>query len=116
MHELSIVSSLIETAANHVPEGNRLRGVHVSVGVLSGICAESLEFCFSIVAGENGHPSARLIITPIPARFLCLACGKNYEAESVYHTCPFCESLEREILEGDRFTLDAIDVEKTNHV
>ncbi|MBU1170964.1 MAG: hydrogenase maturation nickel metallochaperone HypA [Proteobacteria bacterium] len=116
MHELSIASSLIETAANHVPEGNTLQGVHITVGDLSGICAESLDFCFSIVAREKGHPSARLIITPIPARFHCRMCLKDYEAASVYHTCPFCESLERDILEGDRFTIDAIDVEEINHV
>ncbi len=116
MHEISIASSLIEQAAAHVPEGKRLLAVRVTVGPLSGISADSLEFCFDSVAADMGHGSARLSITRIPACFECLTCGACYKSESVYTECPLCQSLERITYSGDRFTLDAIDVEDTHHV
>lgn len=116
MHEISIASSLIQQAAAHVPEGKRLLAVRVTVGPLSGISAESLEFCFSAVAGDLGYGSVKLYITRIPAGFECLSCGGRYESESVYTECPLCHSLERITHSGDRFSLDAIDVEDTDHV
>lgn len=116
MHEISIAESLVRAAAGHVPDGKILTAIHVTVGPLSGICADSLEFCFSAVAGERGAGSARLVITTIPAGFECLACHGRYESTTVYADCPFCHSLERITLSGDRFSLDAIDVEDTSHV
>lgn len=116
MHEISIASSLIQQATGHVPEGQRLLAVRVTVGPLSGICAESLEFCFSAVSGDLGYGSVKLIITRVPACFECLACGGRYESESVYTECPLCHSLERITHSGDRFSLDAIDVEDNDHV
>ena len=116
MHELSIADSLIETAASHIPKDHFLQGVHLTIGALSGVCAESLEFCFSIVAREKGHEAARLIIKSVPASFKCLSCHKEYVTASVYQPCPFCDSMERDLLEGEQFTIDAIDVENKNHV
>lgn len=116
MHELSVAGSLIRTAADHVPEGKILQKVHVTLGPLSGVSADSLEFCFSAVAQDMGHREARLVITLIPASFECLACHHRYEASSVYDPCPECNSLERMTLSGDRFSLDAIDVEDNTHV
>lgn len=116
MHEVGVAESLMRAAAENVPEGKCLQNVHVTVGPLSGISSEALEFCFSVVAKDMGYEAVRLIITNIPAGFECLACHHHYETSSVYNPCPQCQSLERITLSGDRFSLDAIDVEDENHV
>lgn len=116
MHELSVADSIVRTAADHVPEGKILQAVHVTVGPLSGISADALEFCFSAVAQDLGYTSAKLLITSIPAEFQCLSCDLKYESQSVFDPCPACSSNERITLSGDRFSLDAIDVEDEDHV
>lgn len=116
MHEVSVATSLVQTAADHVPPGKYLQNVYVTIGPLSGVSAEALEFCFTAVAQEMGHGSARLVMTLIPAGFECLACHERYESSSVYSSCPSCNSFERNTLSGDRFSLDAIDVEDIDHV
>lgn len=116
MHEVSVAQSLIQAAADHVPDGKYLQNVHVTIGPLSGVSPDALEFCFSAVAKDMGYDSAKISITLIPARFECQSCHETYESESVYDSCPSCQSLERITLSGDRFSLDAIDVEDIDHV
>jgi hydrogenase nickel incorporation protein HypA/HybF len=116
MHELSIARSLVQEASNHVPFGKHLTKVHVTIGPLSGIWADALEFCFSAVTKELGYDTVQLALTRVPADFQCVACGGRYASETVYSNCPDCLSTERTTLAGARFSLDAIDVEDNDDV
>ena len=62
MHELSVAQGILDLVQHYVPEGQApdVRAVTVRVGALSGIVADSLEFCFSaIVAGTSQRLNAR---------------------------------------------------------
>jgi hydrogenase nickel insertion protein HypA len=114
MHELSLAGNLIKTALEHTPDGGRLERIYISLGPLSGVCAESLDFCFHEVARKETGNTQDVVLTikQVPARFLCLGCKKTYETFSVHEFCPACASLEREILSGNQFTIDSIEVEE----
>ena len=116
MHEMSIATSLIQSALSHIPDDQFLSSIYITFGPLSGVCEESLLFCFSIVAGEYGHAHAQLIINSVPARFRCSECDTHYETDDFYDGCPICKSIKRIVLSGDQFTLDAIDVEEKSNV
>ena len=59
MHELSLVTSIVETVTESLAAytGARVKEVRLRVGALASVIPESLEFCWGIV-GE-GTPGAR---------------------------------------------------------
>jgi len=111
MHELSLAASMLETIGERLGGKRALTKVHLTVGMLSGVAPEALEFCFPMLAEEEGFGKPVMVIAREKARAECGACGKKYGMESAYTLCPGCGSLERKILSGKRFTLDAVEVE-----
>lgn len=88
-----------------------LARVSITVGPLSGICPESLSFCFTEIARMEGFGEPELVITRTQARLVCLDCGIEYEAEDFYRGCPECGSISRRILSGREFTVDSVEID-----
>jgi Zn finger protein HypA/HybF involved in hydrogenase expression len=112
MHELSIAIEILDMVLPKIPEGGRLQSVQVTAGPLSGICSDSLNFCFVEMAGQEGHPGAKLEITRPSIRYRCYACKSEYFVDQVEVPCPSCRSLERTMLSGAEFTVDFIEFEE----
>jgi len=104
---------MLETIEAQVGPGAPLCEVHVTIGPLSGVCAEALEFCFTEVAGMRGLGSPALTVDTPAAQVDCLECGRHYEGRDFYEGCPQCGSLRREILSGRECTVDWVRVEET---
>ena len=86
MHELSIAQALIDKV-NRVAEtegATRVMRIAITVGALSGVDPEALEFAFPIAAEGSAAAHASLDITRLPARVLCSECGRE--------TCPECNN------------------------
>jgi len=116
MHEVSIAQemcSIIEQALGHKQP---LQRVVVTIGPLSGIMPEALEFCFSAVAEQTGFGAPVICINRTLARIRCLACNTVYETNDFYTLCPGCGSFDRELLSGSEFTIDSVDVKEERHV
>jgi len=112
MHELSLVSSMLDTVANAMPPGTCLAEVHVTLGPLCGVSPDALEFCFVELARERGFPAARLQIARTSSRAKCKSCDHSYDLSSFDAVCPECGTLDRSIESGREFTLDSIEVEE----
>lgn len=110
MHELSLATEIIELIRPNIPEGEGLLSVQVTVGLLAGICADSLQFCFGELARLEGYPDAELKIRHTPAHYRCGQCHAEYCTETVEQSCPVCHSLERMLIGGAEFTVDFIEV------
>lgn len=111
MHELSLVSSILERIAPLVTDPSKLRKVMVTLGPLSGICQESLEFGFRELAQCDGFRNAELVVNAVQAQLRCGSCAALYATDHLHEPCPACGSLERTVLNGAQFTLDSIEVE-----
>jgi hydrogenase nickel incorporation protein HypA/HybF len=112
MHELSLVSSILDTIAPKVPSKKALREVHVTVGPLSGVWPEALRFGFEELSRQEGYLNAVLVIRQVPVLFVCESCQKDYQTDSVMGVCPSCSSMKRRMVHGSEFTLDSIEIEE----
>ncbi|MFC1584111.1 hydrogenase maturation nickel metallochaperone HypA [Fibrobacterota bacterium] len=112
MHELSIAHDMLELITDRLGGKKDLKTVTVTVGPLSGISPEALHFCFTESAGQQGFGTPELKIQIIKAKARCGNCGALYQLKDFYSACPECDSFDREVLSGDRFTLDTVEINR----
>jgi hydrogenase nickel incorporation protein HypA/HybF len=112
MHELSLASSMLNAVADAMPQGARLAKVHVTIGPLSGVSPDSLDFCFGELARQRGFQDARLLISRTAAHAKCISCGDLYALDRFDVPCPQCGAFDRDIESGAEFTLDSIELEE----
>jgi hydrogenase nickel incorporation protein HypA/HybF len=110
MHELSLAMEIIDLVRPSIPEGESLKSVQVTVGLLAGVCSDSLQFCFTELTRIEGYPDARLKMVLTPARYHCVSCDLDYEVQTVEQVCPVCGSMTRTMLGGTELSIDFIEV------
>jgi hydrogenase nickel incorporation protein HypA/HybF len=112
MHEVSIAHHILDAIGDKVGGQKPLDAVYLTVGPLSGVSPEALEFCFGLVAGERGFGSPSLVIQKPCAQAVCGACALEYQLDDMYTLCPGCGSLQRQILSGNEFTVDSVEIKE----
>jgi len=71
MHELSITMSIVEMALEEQEQrGARVNAVHIRVGALAGVVADSLLFSWSIACEGTAIEGSRLVIEEAQGREL----------------------------------------------
>lgn len=114
MHELSVTESVLEIAQKHARTSNatRVTIVNLVIGQLSSIVDESVQFYWDIITEGTLCAGSRLSFQRKPAVFHCLNCGADFGLNGEKAGCPVCESLLSEILSGEEFYVDSIEIEK----
>ena len=114
MHELSVTESVLEIAEKHARSSNatRVTQVNLVIGQLSSIVDESVQFYWDMITQGSLCTGSRLSFQRKPALFHCLTCGADYGLNGEKAGCPKCESLFNEILSGEEFYVDSIEIEK----
>ncbi len=100
MHEVSIAESILDSVQEAVGPGKRLLRVNLVLGVFSGVCADSLEFCFAEIARGRGLGNPVLEIATVPMKARCTPCGAQYALLKPEHACPDCGAMQRDIEGG----------------
>ena len=111
MHELSLSSAIIATAAKHA-EGRRVSVVTLRVGRLRQVVPETLEFYFEFVARGTVCEGARLDQEVVEARLRCDPCGAEWGIDAPAFRCPDCGGSEVSIVAGSEFEVESIEVEE----
>ncbi|MBD3419689.1 MAG: hypothetical protein GF398_06185 [Chitinivibrionales bacterium] len=109
MHELSIAQSICDIIIESLGEAQPLSKVHVTIGPLSGIAPEALDFCFSEVVDTRMLGKPELIMNKPRAHASCKSCGKTYAVQDMYAVCPDCGSFDRSLQTGFEFTVDSVE-------
>jgi hydrogenase nickel incorporation protein HypA/HybF len=112
MHELSLAAGMLDQIAALVKNKTDLKTVHITIGPLAGIFAESLEFGFTELARADGYLNVVLVITKVPARLKCEQCTETYESDRFDVVCPQCGSMQRTVLSGKECSLDSLELEE----
>lgn len=110
MHELSITRSIVAIACEHA-RGRKVLAVHLKIGALSGIDAESVRFCFDVCAEGTEVAGSKLVIEDVPGTARCRGCDKTIALDGPAVLCP-CER--REVLErlsGDELLVTSLEVD-----
>ena len=77
MHELSIAQSVVDIVRQHLPAGApvKVRSVTMHLGEVSGIVADSLDFCFTAIIAGTPLEGATLVMQMIPLKGRCRSCS-----------------------------------------
>jgi hydrogenase nickel incorporation protein HypA/HybF len=114
MHELSIVSSVVDTVTESLAAypGARVLEVRLRVGALASVVRESLEFCYEIAAEGTALEGSRLVINVLPVVMHCEKCDENVELEGVQSfRCPLCGEPCSDLRQGRELEIDSIEIE-----
>lgn len=115
MHELSVAMRLVDVACEQLtqlPDGARVRTLHVRLGPLSGVVAEALRFSFPLAAAGSPIEGARLEIETAPVIAWCDHCQRDQVLTSVQSmACPACGTPTPRLQSGRELELRALEVE-----
>ena len=109
---MSIALNIIKIAEEelHKADGSRIEKMQLSVGKLSGIVVESLEFALQAARDNSPLANTEIEISEIPARMRCTHCNQEFEAEQFYTICPHCDSFQHEIISGKELVINSITI------
>ena len=111
MHELSIAQAIVEQVAQIAREHTgRILCVTVSIGQLSGVDGEALDFAFPLAAEGTPAAGAKLIIEPVPAQVLCRSCGREFEPDFLAWVCDRCGASDVELKGGRELLINSVEI------
>jgi hydrogenase nickel incorporation protein HypA/HybF len=114
MHELSIVSSVVDSVIESMEAypGARVLEVRLRVGALAAVVEDSLQFCYEIATRETPIEGSRLVVKIVPVSVHCVACDRIGELESLQSfRCPYCGELTGDVRGGREMDIEAIEIE-----
>ena len=110
MHELSLCQA-IAGAVKPYADGRHVDVVRVTIGALRQVVPESLSFCWTLVRDYEDMPDAELELEFVPAEVQCRSCGRRSTITSRWSLlCPLCGSADVEVVRGDEFLVNSLDV------
>jgi hydrogenase nickel incorporation protein HypA/HybF len=112
MHELAIAQNILEIVRQSVPEEKApwVRWVRMRIGPLSGVVADSLDFCFGAVIGETEMRQARLSIERVPMILRCRDCRHEFQTDDLAFLCPSCQNSNLELISGKEMEIVEIEL------
>jgi hydrogenase nickel incorporation protein HypA/HybF len=113
MHELSITQQILDIAVNKASEAGAasVKRINLVIGDLSSVIDDSVQFYFDLLSKDSIAQGAQLSFKRIPFKVRCHCCGTSYTPEGEAWSCPQCREWNVEILAGNEFFLDSIEVE-----
>jgi hydrogenase nickel incorporation protein HypA/HybF len=113
MHELSITQQILDIAVNKASEAGAasIKRINLVIGDLSSVIGDSVQFYFDLLSKDSIAQGAQLSFKRIPFTVRCHICGTSYTPEGDVWNCPVCREWNSEIIAGNEFYLDSIEVE-----
>ncbi len=104
------MQNLIEVvkSAAEAEGGGKVKAVHLKIGRMSGVNAESLRFAFDILSEGTAIEGGRLEIEMIPLKIHCGGCSGDFNPQQFTMTCPSCGSRDMAIVSGREMEVDYI--------
>lgn len=110
MHEMSIAMAVVEQVERAAPGGaGRVESVHLQVGQLAGVVAESLQFCFELACAGTLLEGAELVTETVAARARCGSCGTEWAVGMPPELgCPACSGAATELPTGRELQIRSV--------
>jgi hydrogenase nickel incorporation protein HypA/HybF len=119
MHELSIVSSVVDTVMDTLEKypGAHVTEVRLRVGALAAVIEDSLQFCYGIATDATPLEGSKLIVKIVPVTVHCDGCGAEGPIESLQSfRCPSCGEPASDVRHGRELEIEAIEIEDPEEV
>lgn len=113
MHELGIMTGVVESVEQAAQDAGALRVLKVNlvVGVMTEAIAEALQFSFDLLKEGTLLEPATLEIQMVEPRSQCLECGAEYDHGRFDASCPECGSVFTKLVAGRELEIDSIEVD-----
>ena len=116
MHELSIVMSIVDIAEKEAIKANvkAFSQIELEIGTQSGIVLEALDFAWKSGVANTVLSHAKRSIFSVQAQAECTECNHLFDIESIYDTCPKCNSYFTEIIKGKELKIKSLVLEESS--
>lgn len=114
MHELGLVSHVIQTVQELCKENNltTVASVTLQIGEVSGIMPEYLVDCWNWSCKKTEIlKNAELRTEALTAYTFCENCGERYLTVKYAKECPKCHSLDTYLICGNEFIIKEIEAQ-----
>jgi hydrogenase nickel incorporation protein HypA/HybF len=115
VHELSIVSSIVESVTESLAAypGARVKEVRLLVGALASVVEDSLQFCYGIATEDTPLAGSALIVKNLPIVAFCSKCSADVELPGVQSfRCPRCDEQVSDLRQGRELEIESIEIEE----
>jgi hydrogenase nickel incorporation protein HypA/HybF len=115
MHELSIVSSIVDSVTETLAAypGARVKEVRLRVGVLASVIEDSLQFCYGIATEGTALEGSALVVKILPVLAHCAGCARDVEIESLQSfRCPRCGELVADLRQGRELEIESVEIDE----
>jgi hydrogenase nickel incorporation protein HypA/HybF len=114
MHELSIISSVVDSVTESLAPypGAKVLEVRLRVGALASVVQESLEFCYGIATEGTPLEGSRLVVKVLPVVMHCARCDEDAELDGIQSfRCPKCGEPSYDLRQGRELDIDSIEID-----
>lgn len=114
MHELAVTESLLAIVIQSAEENQaqKVTDITLSIGALSSIIDESVQFYWDHISKGTIAEEATLHFNRIHASLRCLDCNTEFTLEDELTPCPNCQGINLNIIAGEEFQVDYIEIKK----
>ncbi len=114
MHELAVTESLLAIVIQSANDNHaqKVTDIKLSIGALSSIVDDSVQFYWNHISKGTIAEEATLHFNRIPATLRCLDCDTEFVLEEELVPCPNCDSIHLNIVTGEEFQVDYIEIQK----
>ena len=115
MHELIATQNILNLACQSAmaTQANHVTDVYITIGQLSDITPESIQFNFDSISRETMCEGAQLHFEHSLVKMKCGDCQSIQTSNEIMVMCPVCGGEQLEILEGNEVRLNRIQAEPT---
>ncbi len=113
MHELTITQNILAIVLEKAREvrADKIRKVSVTLGDLSGIVDECVQFYFELLGKDTIASEATLSFERVPTKLKCRRCAGVFSPGELDWACPACKVQDVEIVSGRECYVDSIEVD-----
>ncbi len=110
MHEISLVRKIFRILEEEFPaEIDRIRGIHLSVGILSNVQPVLMQTAFAaVLPEETRYAKSSLYVEVLPVLIHCEDCDKTTEIKNFRFVCA-CGRPCRNIIQGEELQISRVD-------
>ena len=119
MHELSIITSVVESVIESLADypGAKVKEARLRVGALASVIEDSLQFCYQIATEDTPLAGSTLVVNVLPVVMHCDPCGKDVTLASLQSfRCPMCGEPVGDLRQGRELEIDSIEIEEAEKI